>query len=101
MQQIIKKWGNPSSENNYIFPILSPGLNELNVREGFENFTVLINKELKNIAADVGIEKNLTTYVARHSFATVLKRSGSSIQLISETLGHSDLKTTQKLSRRI
>ena len=37
----------------------------------------------------------LTTYVARHSFATVLKRSGVSTSIISESLGHSSEKTTQ------
>ena len=35
------------------------------------------------------------TYVARHSFATILKRSGVDIALISELMGHSDLTTTQ------
>jgi hypothetical protein len=37
----------------------------------------------------------LTTYVARHTYATVLKRSGVNIAIISESLGHSDLSTTQ------
>ena len=35
------------------------------------------------------------TYAARHSFASVLKKSGVNIALISEALGHSDLATTQ------
>jgi integrase len=35
------------------------------------------------------------TYVARHSYATVLKRSGANISYISESLGHSNLKTTE------
>ena len=34
-------------------------------------------------------------HVARHTFATVLKRSGVNIAIISESLGHSDLSTTQ------
>ena len=34
-------------------------------------------------------------HVARHSYATVLKRSGVSISYISESLGHSDLRTTE------
>lgn len=34
-------------------------------------------------------------HVARHSFASVLKKSGVSVALISEALGHTDLKTTQ------
>ena len=35
------------------------------------------------------------TYIIRHTFATVLKRSGVNIAIISESLGHSDLSTTQ------
>ena len=42
-----------------------------------------------------GLKVNLTTYVARHTFATVLKRSGVNIAIISESLGHSDFETTQ------
>jgi len=37
----------------------------------------------------------ITFHVARHSFASVLKKSGVNIALISEALGHSDLATTQ------
>ena len=47
----------------------------------------LIGKNL-----DIG---RITTYTARHSFATVLKRSGANIAYISESLGHNDLKTTE------
>ena len=34
-------------------------------------------------------------HVARHSFATVLKRSGVNVAIISEALGHTSLSTTQ------
>ena len=54
-----------------------------------------INRELKELAQELEISDNLTTYVARHSFATILKRSGVDIALISELMGHSDLTTTQ------
>ena len=37
----------------------------------------------------------ISTYTARHSYASVLKRSGTNIAYISEILGHSDLKTTE------
>lgn len=53
-----------------------------------------MNKHTKRIAAKLGIDTKLTTYVARHSFATVLKRSGASIEFISESLGHKNIKTT-------
>ena len=35
------------------------------------------------------------TYMARHSFATILKKSGVNIGIISQALGHQDIKTTQ------
>ncbi len=54
-----------------------------------------VNSALKEIGADIGLKFPLTTYVARHSYATVLKRSGVNIAIISESLGHSDLSTTQ------
>lgn len=37
----------------------------------------------------------LLMHVARHSYATVLKRSGANISYISESLGHTDLRTTE------
>ena len=54
-----------------------------------------INKNLETLSKMAGIKTHLTTYVARHTYATVLKRSGVNIALISESLGHSDLSTTQ------
>ena len=47
------------------------------------------------IARQLGIESDCTTYAARHSFATILQRSGVSTEFISEALGHSNVKTTQ------
>ena len=51
--------------------------------------------QLKELAQELEISDNLTTYQRRHSFATILKRSGVDIALISELMGHSDLTTTQ------
>ena len=55
----------------------------------------LINDHMKEIATDVLIDKPITTYYARHSFATILKNSGVSTEFISEALGHSSLGTTK------
>ena len=49
---------------------------------------------MKRIGEAIGVGK-ITTYDARHSFATVLKRAGANIAYISESLGHQDLKTTE------
>jgi len=54
-----------------------------------------INKNMKKLGKLIGLDVNLNTYVARHSFATVLKRSGASTEYISESLGHSNVSITE------
>jgi len=85
------------NENDYIFPILSPSFHITEQQKHFriKKVTRGINKNLKKIGEYLKLSIPLTSYVARHSFATVLKRSGVNVSLISECLGHSDLKTTQ------
>ena len=54
-----------------------------------------INKELKLLASELEIDADVTTYVARHSFASILKNTGVNLALISQALGHQDIKTTE------
>lgn len=49
---------------------------------------------MQRIGKALGID-NITTYTARHSYATISKRKGVSIAYISESMGHCDLKTTE------
>lgn len=94
--RIIKKWGQPSViKDAYIFPHLQKGMSAENERAVYQQLTKTINKHIKQIAKEVGIEKNVTTYFARHSFATILKRSGAQSEMISELLGHSSMLTTE------
>ncbi|MBD0284845.1 MAG: tyrosine-type recombinase/integrase, partial [Flavisolibacter sp.] len=51
---------------------------------------------MKEILLNLGIDKKATTYAARHTFSTVLKRSGASTEFIQEALGHTDIKTTEQ-----
>lgn len=94
MQRIIDTWGNPKSHDNFIFPILNGKETALEQKKKTQYLTRAINKRMKSIAKNLGID-HISTYTARHSFATVLKRSGASIAYISEALGHQDLKTTE------
>ncbi|MFN2261754.1 MAG: tyrosine-type recombinase/integrase [Psychroflexus sp.] len=94
--EIIKRWGQPSlSKDAYIFPHLNHKMNSEERRKIYQGLTKIINKYVKQIAKEVGIKKEVTTYFARHSFATVLKRSGAKIELISELLGHSNVGITE------
>ncbi len=54
-----------------------------------------INYHMNKICKSIGITKKVTTYTARHSYATVMKRSGASIEFISESLGHQNVSTTR------
>ena len=82
---------------DYIFPILDRAVHktEIQIANRLHKVLAHINRELKNWGTHLGLPTKLTTYVARHTFATVLKRSGVNIAIISESLGHSDLSTTQ------
>jgi site-specific recombinase XerD len=94
--EILNKWGQPSiNKNAYIFPHLNNKMSEVQKRKTYQGLTKNINKYVKQIAREVEINKDVTTYYARHSFATVLKRSGAKIEMISELLGHSSVHVTE------
>jgi site-specific recombinase XerD len=96
IQRIVDKWGQkPTSPQRYVFNILEPNMSAERELALVQQFTKLINKYVRRIAQAVGIDKDVTTYTARHSFSTVLKRSGAPIEFISESLGHQDIRTTE------
>ncbi|WP_288864645.1 site-specific integrase [uncultured Alistipes sp.] len=95
--QILEKYGTAGDGEDYIFPILNrhEHTTPQQIFNRLHKVLRKINRELKVLGEMIGLEMPLTTYVARHTYATVLKRSGVSVALISESLGHSDLSTTQ------
>jgi integrase/recombinase XerD len=96
MRRIIDTCGTkPMVPNNYIFNVLIDGLTPEQETARIKQATKQTNKYLKHIAKKIGIDENISTYYARHSFASVLKLSGEDIAYISEALGHSNLKTTE------
>lgn len=97
-KEIIKKYSQLTyNETDYIFPIFDSKVHTTDLQKynRIHKVTAKINRELNELAKLTKIDTHLTTYVARHTFATVLKRSGVNIAIISESLGHSDLATTQ------
>lgn len=94
-KDIMEKYN--SNLTSYIFPILDDSVHTTAEQQfrRIKKITYVANKNLKKIGDAIGLQIPLTTYVSRHSFATILKRSGVNVAIISEALGHSDLKTTQ------
>jgi site-specific recombinase XerD len=92
-KQIVEKYSFPfNSSDDYIFPILNRRIHisEQQRHNRIHKALAKVNANLKTLSTMIGLETPLTTYVARHTYATVLKRSGVNIAIISESLGHSE-----------
>lgn len=85
-----------SRRSEYVFPILDETIidKEKQHRKLKEKIGT-INDQLNRISKLLNLDEILTTYVARHSWATILKKAGVSTSIISEGLGHETEKTTQ------
>lgn len=95
IKAIIDRWKSTlTAPDDFIFPFLTKDMSIEKQQAVIKQFTRMVNEYLKDITKAAGINKHVTTYYARHSFATILKRSGFSTEVISESLGHSNIKTT-------
>lgn len=83
-------------DNPHLFPILFP-YHETEQQRFNRVHKIIsnVNRRLKKIGKELEIPTTLTTYVARHSHATVLKKAGVATSIISEALGHSSERITQ------
>lgn len=94
---IIAKYSTYQQEAEYLFPILhcKRHITPMQKSNRVHKICHQVNTELRTFAQELGITAEVTTYVARHSFATILKKSGVNIGIISQALGYQDIKTTQ------
>ncbi len=92
---IINRWRNTDSNNPYLFPILEAGLSAKTIKNRCHRFVKWVNKLMYEIGEELGIEVKTSTYAARHTFSTVLKRKGVPISYIKDALGHSSVATTE------
>jgi len=100
IRAIIANVGNSDKRKSaYVFNILSPGMD-------LETQDAVVRQKIKMINARLGdlCEANdlpaITTYWARHSYASLLKSDGVPVDTIRELLGHSDVRTTQSYLKR-
>ena len=90
MQGVIDKY---NTENEYLFPIISG-----EYASGYQKYRLAlgrINRHLKKIAVVADIKVPLTTYTARHTWATLARDYGAPISVISAGLGHTSEEMTR------
>lgn len=84
--------------NDFIFPMLSNGLDENNLRlidREISGATAYINKNLKILAKKAELNKHISFHISRHTFATRALTKGISIDKVSKLMGHAQIKETQ------
>lgn len=90
MQEIVDKH---YSNNDFMLPIITDSQSDERLQ--YQNRINKINILLKEIATRANITTPLTTYVARHSWASIAKSSNIPISVISQGMGHNKESTTQ------
>ncbi|MDR1372360.1 MAG: site-specific integrase [Dysgonamonadaceae bacterium] len=88
MQEIIDRYRNRTIDD-YLLPVFT-----LRNRSHTSHLRTY-NKRLKRISKMLGLEKPLSSYVARHSWATIALRKKVPIEVISEGMGHENETTTR------
>ena len=91
MQELIDKYN--TSETSYLLPIIQN--NGVDEWHQYQNEAHRINRNLKYIGKQIGLGIPLTTYVARHAWASIAQSKNVSLPVISEALGHDSEQTTR------
>jgi site-specific recombinase XerD len=100
-KEILEYYKIRKTNTNYIFPILlHENLTPKQIAYRKHKTLTKFNKDLKEIGLICNIDFDLTSYVARHSFASNLKYKNISTDVISEALGHQNIKVTQTYLKR-
>ena len=93
MQAIIDKYAEQTKDTPYLLPILTG--KETAPYTAYRKVEYNTNYNLKKIGQMIGLKIPLTTYVARHTWASIALHMNIPIAAISEGMGHNSYKTTQ------
>lgn len=92
-QKIVDRYAHKAENSRYLLPVI---LREDGTeRKQYQRMQENVNYNLKKIGAMIGLKMPLTTYVARHTWASIARNINVPITIISEGMGHRSIKTTQ------
>ncbi len=91
MQAIVDKYDTAATP--YLLPIIRHA--EGDVRRQYKSAAHLVNDKLRQLGERLGLAIPLTSYVARHGWASIAQSKNVPLATISEAMGHDSEKTTQ------
>jgi len=91
MDQLLDQLG--KAQGDFLLPIITD--DDEDERRQCRNALHNVNRNLKKIGEMIGLDTPLTTYVARHSWASLAQKNNVPISVISEGLGHESETTTR------
>ncbi|MCF8461275.1 MAG: site-specific integrase [Flavobacteriales bacterium] len=92
-REMLETYGTDPERSEYVFPILNEDMDAEQQHRAVKRFTRYVNQHLETLCKANNLPK-ISTYWARHSFATVAVLKGASMEFMRESLGHSEMKTT-------
>lgn len=101
VKKVLEYYKNQNRATNFVFPILlKENLTPMQIKNRKHKTLRRFNKDLKEIAKIQGVNKNVSSYTIRHSFATNLKFAGVSTDVISDAMGHKSVEITNAYLKR-
>ena len=91
MQEIIDKYD--IGDTPYLLPIIKNM--DVDARRQYKSTAHLVNDKLRRLGEQLGLAIPLTTYVARHGWASIARSKNIPLAIISEAMGHDSEKTTR------
>lgn len=86
VQAVFDKYAERVVDSPYLLPLVN-----LDGEAGYRQYQSALhrqNRQLKDLAAYLGIQENLTTYVTRHTWATLAYHNGVDVGVVSQGMGH-------------
>ena len=92
---LLRKYGNNDLNSPYLLDILDGHLTGYEAYQNYQSKLRQVNQGLRRLAVDHHLPVSLSTYCARHTWATQAKYCGVPTEVISEGLGHASVTTTE------
>lgn len=95
LSTISKYFNEDKSPDSLLFGLIDYNADAKEKDRQLKNFIRYVNQHFRNFAKKAEINEDVSTYWARHSFATMAIQQGASMEFVSEALNHSSIKTTK------